>query len=204
MRDHDFHGDFDNSPTIVTIPHAMEPTNPYPEELCSGGLQTDHPPSEPSSLLHASTTESSTKSRIQCVGCCKSLPAKKDPNYSKEVTRPCDSCVSPFCIACVRDIFLKACKDSSRMPPRRCTLIPIHKARQCLSAEEVALFKLKYEEWSTPRPFYCPVPTCSTFIPERLLPLRVNAEGKRTDSGVGMPTAQSFSCRSCATSICVE
>lgn len=32
------------------------------------------------------------------------------------------------------------------------------------------MFKRKFEEWSTPNRIYCPVPTCSAFIPTRLFP----------------------------------
>ncbi|KAL5345981.1 hypothetical protein ACLOAV_009011 [Pseudogymnoascus australis] len=35
--------------------------------------------------------------------------------------------------------------------------------------DSIDLYKSKFEEWRTPDRFYCPVPTCSTFIPPRLM-----------------------------------
>jgi hypothetical protein len=105
----------------------------------------------------------------QCVICCEKLPNKENPKHAREVVQPC-RCDSLYCVSCIRNMFMDACKDTSRMPPRCCVQLQIHHAKPFLTKEEVAQFKSKYEEWMTPSPFYCPVPTCSTFIPERLLP----------------------------------
>ncbi|KAI8941210.1 hypothetical protein NX059_002448 [Plenodomus lindquistii] len=174
-------------------------------------LQTTHDPdaraadeaaTPPSPLIaHIPNLPLPEESGLQCLACCKPLPKETDPKYTEEVTRPCD-CDNAYCIACVRDMFLKACKDSARMPPRCCAQIHLHQVRRYLTAEEVRTFKLKYEEWSTPSPFYCPIPSCSTFIPARLLPTRSGAHGKRTDSGVGTPSEATFSCPSCRIDIC--
>jgi IBR domain, a half RING-finger domain len=48
-------------------------------------------------------------------------------------------------------------------------MVQLSVARPHLSAEEIAQFKAKYEEWNTPNRLYCPVPACSTFISPRLI-----------------------------------
>ncbi|CAO2653119.1 Nn.00g025300.m01.CDS01 [Neocucurbitaria sp. VM-36] len=140
---------------------------------------------------------------IQCLICCIQLPKEKDPRYIKEVITPCKTCTNAYCISCVKKMFTDACRDLTRMPPRCCVPIHLHHVRPYLSQAEVAEFKSKYEEWSTPNPFYCPVPTCSVFIPERLLPQQAKPNGKRTDSGVGTPTTNTFPCPTCDARLCV-
>ncbi|KAB2109325.1 hypothetical protein AG0111_0g2660 [Alternaria gaisen] len=86
----------------------------------------------------------------------------------------------------------------------QCIIQP-HHAKPHLTGEEFAEFRSKYEEWLTPNPFYCPIPTCSTFIPERLLPEEATKrKGKRTDSGIGTPTSKSIACPTCETGICPD
>ncbi|RLL93172.1 hypothetical protein CFD26_100397 [Aspergillus turcosus] len=82
-----------------------------------------------------------------------------------EQVRPCKGCNCYCCTECIRQIFLMACKDEAMMPPRCCQPIPLAVARRYLSDEEIALYKLKFEEWRTVNRCYCPVATCSVFIP---------------------------------------
>jgi hypothetical protein len=139
----------------------------------------------------------------QCIICCKDLPEEKDMSYVKEAMKPCRSCNSTYCVSCVRDMFVEACRDVSRMPPRCCVPINLHQVKSMLSMEEVAVFRSKYDEWSTPNPMYCPVPVCSAFIPDRLLPHHIRAKDrKRVDSGVGVPSSDTFACPTCDASIC--
>lgn len=138
---------------------------------------------------------------VQCIACCAQLPKEKDANYTKEVVKPCISCNSAYCVSCARNMFLEACKDSARMPPRCCLQIHLHIVKPHLTTEEITEYKLKYEEWSTPKPFYCPTPVCSAFISERLLPQQ--KKGK-VDSGVGIPTPSNIQCPKCEGDICVD
>ncbi|KAL6709301.1 hypothetical protein ACN47E_001708 [Coniothyrium glycines] len=142
----------------------------------------------------------------QCLICCVILAPKKDPKHALEVIYPCKHCENTYCISCIKDMFTVACSDLTRMPPRCCAPINLHHARPHLTEAEVTTFKAKYEEWSTPKPFYCPTPSCSTFIPERLLPAKARAgsKDKRTDSGVGTPTPNTFPCPTCSSSICAN
>ncbi len=136
---------------------------------------------------------------IQCLICCVTLPREKEEGYAEKTIYPCDHCESAYCVDCVRNMFIQACNDMSRMAPRCCKPIHLHHVRRFLTDEEVATFKAKYEEWSTPNPLYCPRPTCSAFVPERLLPTK-----GRADSGVGTPTAQAFDCPTCQMNICLS
>ncbi|KAF1842893.1 uncharacterized protein K460DRAFT_340447 [Cucurbitaria berberidis CBS 394.84] len=140
---------------------------------------------------------------VQCLICCTQLPKERDPMHAKEVLRPCRLCNNAYCITCVKKMFIEACKNTSSMPPSCCGQIHLHNVRPYLSQEEIAEFKSKYEEWSTLKPFYCPIPTCSVFIPGRLLPQQAKSEGKRVDSGIGTPTANTFDCPTCQAGICV-
>ncbi|KAK2781750.1 hypothetical protein FQN53_000434 [Emmonsiellopsis sp. PD_33] len=83
---------------------------------------------------------------------------------------PCKVCSGRICKECIRKMFTSACVDESRMPPRCCGPLNIGVAVSVLTPEEVQLFKDKHEEWSTANRVYCPVPTCSVFIPYRLFP----------------------------------
>jgi hypothetical protein len=137
----------------------------------------------------------------QCIICCVDLPKDGD----KEIIKPCRPCQSVYCTSCVRNMFIDACKDSSRMPPRCCAPINIHHAKPYLSVEQATLFRSKYEEWCTSNPIYCPVPVCSAFIPDRLTPQHVRIKSKqRVDSGIGTPKSASFACPTCDADICAD
>ena len=168
----------------------------------------DHEPSAPSPAPAAATRPPPppnppplSEPEVQCLICCTQLPKEKDPMHAKEVIKPC-KCTSTYCTACVKKMFIEACKDLTLMPPRCCVPIHLHHVRPYLSQDEIAEFKSKYEEWSTPNPFYCPIPTCSAFIPPRLLPQQVT--GKRADSGIGTPSANTLDCPTCKADICLD
>lgn len=139
-----------------------------------------------------------------CLICCSPCDGSGQPP-TQEV-HPCSRCDHAYCVPCLKSMFLDACKDTSRMPPRCCNQIPLHHVRPYLTADEVSLFKAKYEEWGTPNPFYCPVARCSAFIPDRLLPhAKENGKGKqRVDSGIGTPTKPTITCPSCEVDICTN
>lgn len=150
-------------------------------------------------------TEKPEEPEVQCIGCCTDLPKAKTPRYAHEVIESCRSCNSTYCIQCVRSMFIRACKDFTQMPPRCCVQIHLHHIKPHLTAEEISEYKSKYEEWSTPKPFYCPRPTCSVFIPERLLPRQAGSKGKRkADSGIGTPKPPMLMCPKCEVEICIK
>jgi hypothetical protein len=146
-------------------------------------------------------------SPVQCSICLEEIPGTESSTQISGAIQPCMGCSGSFCRACIKAMFIGATKDISRMPPRCCQQIHLHHARADMTDAEVAEYKSKYDEWSTPRPFYCPVPTCSVFIPNRLLPhhpARGDAAEKRADSGTGTPSLPNFPCPACAGQICLE
>lgn len=179
---------------LMSIQYAGTDPDPAP-------AITVAPPPPPS----APPTVPYKESEVQCIICCTKLPDAKHPKHGKEVIRPCRDCDSTYCGPCVKRMFTECCKDTTRMPPRCCVQIQPHHARPHLTREEFLEFKSKYEEWLTPNPFYCPVPTCSAFIPERLLPEKaIKKKGKRVDSGVGTPTSETIACPTCEVDICPD
>jgi hypothetical protein len=131
------------------------------------------------------------------------------------VSSPCKNHRSPTCDACIRKMFLNACKDETQMPPTCCSPIPASYGRRVLSVDEMALYQEKYEEWSTHDRLYCPVPTCSAFISPRLFPKKKRAAKKQaTVNPAGLQTppptppdeeaSTTASCPKCSVRVCIS
>jgi len=106
-----------------------------------------------------------------------------------QLVRPCRLCTLPWCYACVDNCFTGALNDLERMPPNCCGRAIHHSvANGILEPEKYEAYKGRYEELSTPRPFYCPVPNCSVFVPPRKL----------------SRLPQLFDCPQCGTLLCQE
>lgn len=203
------------SPTSIQDNDTMD-TDPLPRpstdsraasilrelEQLPGGVAEEEPLPVPQATKQQQPTPS--PSLQDCLICCTPCdgPGK---NPAKEI-HPCSRCSNAFCVPCVKAMFIDACKDLSRMPPRCCNQIPLHHVRAYLTQEEITLFKSKYEEWGTPNPFYCPVARCSTFIPNHMLPqARTKGKGRaRVDSGIGTPTNPTVACPKCEVDICTN
>ncbi|CRG85868.1 hypothetical protein PISL3812_02872 [Talaromyces islandicus] len=154
--------------------------------------------------------------KMECRICYNKIPQP----LQATVSRPCKKHRSPTCDDCIRTMFLNACKDESQMPPACCNPISTRYARRVLSPDEMALFEEKYEEWSTPDRLYCPVPTCSAFIPPRLFPktgkkpLLQGAKQQQAVSPAGVQTppptppdeeaSTTVSCPQCSVRICLS
>ncbi|KAF2114412.1 hypothetical protein BDV96DRAFT_494567, partial [Lophiotrema nucula] len=151
----------------------------------------------------ATATATPREERIQCIVCCEEYP-KTDEH--KIIIYPCRPCGSAFCGNCLTKMFTDATEKTSKMPPRCCGQLQLHVARPFLTKEQAAAFRTKYDEWSTQNPFYCPVPTCSVFIPNRLLPrMTKKLDAKPAiDSVIGTPESPLIDCPSCKTSICTQ
>ena len=79
---------------------------------------------------------------------------KSDPRL------PCDHV---YCIKCLQDLFKRAMKDETLMPPRCCQkMIPIDLAQ--LTSTEIEVFFEKQLEYSSDERLYCSKPSCSAFI----------------------------------------
>jgi hypothetical protein len=119
--------------------------------------------------------------KILCKVCFQEL----DGAYST----PCRRCAGPRCYDCLRKEFQLALKYRDRMPVTCCQAVMHHEvARGVLSDEEIDLYKLRWDESKTVDPLYCPIPTCSTFIPPRMV----------------KPRKSSVDCPSCGTLICTK
>ncbi|KAL2071594.1 hypothetical protein VTL71DRAFT_12829 [Oculimacula yallundae] len=116
----------------------------------------------------------------------------------------CGICVGThYCVECLKDWFIDACKNESKMPPRCCSIIPLSALKDHLEVQETNLYKVKFEEWNTPNRIYCPVLNCSTFIPPRLIQRRTKdiissvehreAEGRVIENGLNPLTSQARS-----------
>lgn len=101
-----------------------------------------------------------------CLICTESFCIDDEVDHFPHKCTNCSS--SNICGSCLKDWFIDACRNESKMPPKCCQIIPFSTVSTLLSAAQIELYKAKFEEWNTPDRLYCPVPTCSTFIPPRL------------------------------------
>ncbi|KAH9218863.1 hypothetical protein DL95DRAFT_385094 [Leptodontidium sp. 2 PMI_412] len=98
----------------------------------------------------------------------------------------CPQCnASHYCATCLKGWFIDACKNESKMPPTCCGAIPLSSVKKSMTTEQMGLYKAKFEEWMTPDKIYCPVKTCSAFIPPRLF----QKPRKVTPVQAGIPAA---------------
>ena len=161
-------------------PHSNHPVPTTSQAGPQDSQRGDGSPN-PSALPLKGTTEDG---RTVCFICASTI--KKD-----RFRRPCRKCKEHWCYECIRNLFTTAIKDSERMPARCCQNVIHHSvATDVLDPKALATYKLRYEEFCTPKPFYCPVPTCSTFIPPRRL---ISADHHKR-----------LPCPSCAARLCTK
>ncbi|CAF4388007.1 unnamed protein product [Rotaria sp. Silwood2] len=99
-------------------------------------------------------------------------------------TDPRLPCNHTYCINCLQELFVKSMQDETLMPPRCCQkIIPIDLAR--LTLTQIEKFHAKHLEYSTKDRLYSSKPTCSTFIPPKLI---VNGIGTCPKRGCGVTT----------------
>ncbi|CAF1212652.1 unnamed protein product [Rotaria sordida] len=99
-------------------------------------------------------------------------------------TDPRVPCNHKYCISCLQELFMKSMQDETLMPPRCCQKqIPIDLAR--LTSKQIENFNAKQLEYSTKDRLYCSQPTCSTFIPPKLI---VNSIGTCPKPGCRVTT----------------
>ena len=97
---------------------------------------------------------------------CKVCFTELDDAYST----PCRRCQSPRCYDCLKKEFEFALIDVERMPVTCCSIVVHHEVvDKILPTAEIEAYKLRFDETNTANPLYCPVPTCSTFLPPRLV-----------------------------------
>jgi len=102
---------------------------------------------------------------------------------------PCRQCKKPRCYECVKKQFVMAIRDHEEMPARCCGSVLHHEvSRQILPRSQFEMYKQRYDEFKTMNPLYCPISTCSTFIPPRT----IHAKDEK------------INCHNCHTTICVK
>ncbi|KAI1610547.1 hypothetical protein EDD36DRAFT_328567 [Exophiala viscosa] len=110
------------------------------------------------------------------------------PN-NEPFSTPCRRCKEPCCYNCLKEDFQHAMNDMTRFPVKCCSTVVHHEvARGILSAAELEIYKSKMDEVNDVNPLYCPIPTCSTFIPRRMF----KADATRVN------------CHVCQASICLK
>ncbi|KAF2172433.1 hypothetical protein M409DRAFT_50133 [Zasmidium cellare ATCC 36951] len=91
-------------------------------------------------------------------------------NKDDHLIRACRRCDANYCYQCLHEYFLNALDSPSLFPPRCCCLIQLYTLLPSFDADKAARYREMLEEWLCNEKTYCPVPTCSAFIPERLIP----------------------------------
>ena len=167
---------FTNCFKMSSAPSDLQPNRP---------MSTSETPSPERQGDHQVNRKSIKDTGLECRICANIAPPTR-------TSRPCRKCKEPWCHDCIRNLFMTATQDLERMPARCDHKVMHHNvAKDIVTANELANYKLKYEEFCTPKPFYCPVPTCSTFLPPRHLKT-MNQYGH-----VACRTCTSISCTKC-------
>lgn len=118
---------------------------------------TTLPPARNPSHLKENVTEPS-KTCIICY----------DPSEA-QVIQPCSKCYTYFCISCLQEMLQGALKDMTMMPIQCCSMIQLAVVLPHITQEQADAYRARFEEWISSGRTYCPVPSCSVFIPERFL-----------------------------------
>jgi hypothetical protein len=164
------------NPNSILAMSSSQPVRPHPRQ--DEGQDSRLSPSA------SPPTATAIDEKTACLICTNNIKKER-------FCRPCRKCKEPWCNECVQKIFTSAIKDSERMPARCCQNVIHHNiAKDILDETILATYKLRYEEFCTPKPFYCAVPTCSTFIRPRKL--------KSADYH------KRLSCPRCATRLCTK
>lgn len=74
-----------------------------------------------------------------CTLCCTNWDGEIADQFFPHNCHRCSSENASFCMDCLRDWFLDACKNESKMPPRCCTIIPLATVSHLLTEEQVSL-----------------------------------------------------------------
>lgn len=156
------------------------------------------PPTPPTPQDENQPNEPSTPEEI-CLLCHQSVGRGQGGKSYK-----CEACDAPWCRGCVREVFLRACKHMYTMPPRCCQTIPLDQALPFFDPDEFTRIKEAYEEWQTPFPIYCPIPTCSAFISKTALAapvispsLECGSNGEYRMRPLRCPRCETLVCRKC-------
>lgn len=112
-----------------------------------------------------------------CVVC---TATEDDAEEDIALIRPCRDCDEDYCVGCLAEMFTGAVRDPTRMPPRCCNMLQKHTIDEMLDKDENEQYREKFEEWLTASKTYCPSPSCSAFISERLIPASPASKDTKT------------------------
>lgn len=126
-----------------------------------------------SKLFHPHGQHKTPERPRHCVICCEDAQV--------DLIQPCSQCDSHYCTGCIKDLFDGTLKDMSMMPMKCCTMIQLAVVLPYITKEQANEYRWRFEEWISTARTYCPVPLCSTFIPERFLLPAPNPEPKLWD-----------------------
>lgn len=121
-----------SAPPAPLAQHIPVPMPPPPPPLSPPPMQAGAP------TVIVQPPKKSPPSNVSCTVCCDQFTAEQEPS---SVLRPCRTCRSIYCTSCVKDMFIKACKDPSRMPPRCCNMLQLHFALPFLSKAEAVEYR---------------------------------------------------------------
>lgn len=182
-----FHFTYLSLPFLSNRSTSVEPkTAPtLIDDLRAAGLTFDCMTLSGNTMADPTSPEPARKRQKRAVRCHICTDTIDDDQF----VRPCLKCDGSYCYECMEKCFSIALQDHERMPARCCDRIFYPGvAAGFLNPTDLERYKERYDEMTTDRPFYCPVPTCSAFIPPRL---QKPVDGK-------MP------CPVCATQACCE
>ena len=131
-------------------------------------------------------------------------------NEQGSLLAPCEHCDSAYCKACVREMFLAATKDTTRMPPKCCAMFQLNIGLPLLNSTEKSAFQDRFEEWISIHRLYCPEKCCSAFIPDRIVNKIFPTPGSRQSIEDGQANAdfvglaKSIRCQKCLCWVCLD
>ena len=138
--------------TFVTMSLNEEDLKRYVTDISSSEDEDEESPSKKPKLIDT---------KKDCAICCIEFKVS-------EMLTPCRKCSHKICTICVTRRFETAMKDQGYFPARCCQLI-MHPAvfQSVTTAEDLTKFKTRLDETQASNPLYCPINTCSAFIPPR-------------------------------------
>ncbi|CAN0130475.1 unnamed protein product [Discosporangium mesarthrocarpum] len=159
------------------------------ETLCAGGVKI--PKQRLSIQMKASKPDSDTD-RDQGTGALAVFIDKCNSCFELERPGAKHSCGHGQCEDCLRQMFVLSLTDTSLLPPKCCRLpIDLNYAAKLLDSEQHRRFLFLMREITTLNKFYCPQPSCSSFLD--MDQLEVGTEG-----------SQMYPCPLCGTRLCLS
>lgn len=145
--------------------------------------------------------------------CCSCESTENTENLQRACPR--SGCASYYCRDCLKTMFTLAVQEGLQFPAHCCGIIQIHTVLPDLDADVAKAYRAALEKYLSVKNVYCPVRTCSAFIPDRLIPIAhtSNSSGDRgpvdlpekpTKEGGPVDLPDTFPCPACKASVCTR